>query len=180
MAPFTRGTRGARGRGSVSSRGRGGFFPRGRGASRGKRPTFHATRVEEPHVENSDRSHASDSETPGVIEENQEADSSENDGEESAATAKPYNVLLQSLNRKSNVGQPPRKKRKVTLDDGSAQQSNGSKNEESMKLSVQEDIDHVEEPEEGGNLPLDGMEDTESLDDVGNGMSDAILFETTD
>jgi hypothetical protein len=180
MAPFARGARVTRGRGGSSFRGRGGNFPRGRGAIRGKRPTFHSTRVEEPEAENSDHSQASDSEHPEAVEEVLGVDSSESDIEESAATTKPYNALLQSLSRESNVVQPPRKKRKVALDDGLAQQSNGNEQAKSVQLSVQEDIDHVEEAEQGDNLPLDDMDGAESLDDVENGTNSPMFVKATD
>lgn len=180
MAPFARGARVARGRGDSSFRGRGRNFPRGRGASRGKRPTFHSTRVEEPYAENSDHSQASDSKPPEAIEEVLDVDSGESDIEESTATTKPYNALLQSLSRDSNIVQPPRKKRKVALDDGLSQQSIGNRKAESVKLSVQEDIDHVEEGEEGDNLPLDDMDDAEGLDDVENGTNSPMFVEATD
>lgn len=180
MAPFARGARFARARGGSSFRGRGRNFPRGGGASRGKRPTFHSTRVEEPHGENSDLGQASDSEPPGAIEEVLHVDSSESDIEESTATTKPYNALLQSLSRESNVVQPPRKKRKVALDDDLAQQSNGNKTAESVKLSLQEDIDHVEEAEDADNLPLDDIDDAESLDDAENGTNSSVFVEAAD
>jgi len=181
MAPFAKGGRGARGRGGGSSRGRGGNFFRGRGASRGKRPTFHSTRVEEPHAENSDESQASDIEPPEIIEEYLEVESEASDLEELAAIIKPYNALLQSLSRESHSVQPPRKKRKVSLDDVSAQQRAGSKTENAASQSVDQDVDFVEEPEERGNLLPEDIDETESLDDIENGMCTASgSVETTD
>lgn len=169
MAQFARG---ARGRGGTSFRGRGGNSARGRAISRGKRSTFHSTRVEEPQQEDSDQSEASDVGTPEAVEGDSDTESSESDPEDSSTTTKPYNALLQALNSESAMVQPPRKKRKVALDDASAHQP--------IEPAIDEDIDHVEEPEEGGNLPADEIDDAESLDDVVNGMFAVTAVEPMD
>lgn len=86
--------------------------------------------------------------------------SSDDDGEEVAATTvKPYSVLLQSLNETSQRGQPSRKKQKKndlevveTIDTG------------------EKDLDLVLEPEEVGNFGIEELID-DGDDKIDEGMS---------
>lgn len=153
-----RGRGGSRGRG----RGRGGFAVRG-----GNKPTFESTRVEE-HVEHgshgSEKSEEDDQDEP--VHKTSE-DISSDDEDRTTSFAKPYNILLQSLNTNVQRGQPQRKKRKI---DGNANEYMASvvTDDSVTEPQAHGDLDEVEEPEEGSDLGSEGplvAEDVEDDDD---------------
>ena len=166
MAPLSRGRGGLRG---ATTRGRGGSRGRGRGrggfpARGGNRSAFQPTRIEE-HIKD-------DSDGPGETKEadQEEAvdevseDVSSDDEDHSKSAVKPYNALLQSLNANVQRGQLQRKKRRVDSDTNgnlATVVSNGSKTEH----VAPGDVDEVQEPEEGGNLGLEGIDAGEGVDD---------------
>ena len=155
----TRGRSGVRGRG----RGRGGFAARG-----GNKSTFNPTRVEEHVEDSSDRSEESEKteqeEAVDVISD--EVSSDEEDRIKSAV--KPYNALLQSLNANIQRGQPQRKKQKVNDGTGGNVTTTFSDGN-TVQDAVDGDVDEVEEPEEGGNLGVDGLDTAEDVDDDDGG-----------
>ena len=159
MAPF------ARGRGSV--RGTQRFQPRGRGRGRGRgnvrvdgksRSTFISTRVEGPLRNDSDgtnKSSEAESEPHGSVSEESLSESEDEIGV--SAGAKPYGLLLQSLNCNSQRGQPQRKKRKV------------EDNEDLKEDELEQDLDLVEEPEEVDLSEFAYAEDADDLEDAEDG-----------
>lgn len=169
MAPFTRGTKGrgaSSGRSGPLSRGRG----RGRGnanfrANRGQKSTFYSTRVEEPVQDASENDEVS-------IDEELDQDStksrSSEDEEESVAipAIKPYNALLQSLTANVPNKEPPRKKRRLSVN----RESGDPLAKSGVSVAVQElktdpDIDHVEEQEEGSTLPTEDLDEGDAADE---------------
>ena len=164
MAPLSRGTRN---RDASGLRGRSGA--RGRGTGRGsikrpnsrQKPTFLSTRVEELSGGSSDENENL------TIQEKQDAESdfddisSEEDAISSRISIKPYNALLQSLSTNASRGQPLRKKRRVSQEEGQdatptvPEPFDPSENRD-------EDLDLVEELEEAGDDTLGEVADLDS------------------
>ena len=170
MAPLSRGRGGSRGvgiRGRGGSRGRGrgrgGFAPRG-----GNKPTFQPTRVEEHVEDGSDGSGKSEEEDQEEPVDEASEDISSDDEDRTNSVVKPYNALLQSLNANVQRGQPQRKRQKVDTN-ASEDKATAVLDDGKAKHIAQGDMDNVEEPEEGGNLGMEGTDVAEDVDDDDEG-----------
>lgn len=154
MAPFTRG--GGSSRGFHNFQPRGGGRGRGRGRGNAKahgnnKSTFLSSRVEEPLHNNSGESNDSpkldddeDGSVTGGLSSTSEDDIVANN------TAKPYSILLESLNANNRPG-PQRKKRKVE-----------HKNHLNKEDDLDQDLYLAEEPEETDYHQLDDADDSKS------------------
>ncbi len=154
MAPFTRG--GGSSRGFHNFQPRGGGRGRGRGRGNAKahgnnKSTFLSSRVEEPLHNNSGESNDSpkldddeDGSVTGGLSSTSEDDIVANN------TAKPYSILLESLNANNQPG-PQRKKRKVE-----------HKNHLNKEDDLDQDLYLAEEPEETDYHQLDDADDSKS------------------
>ncbi|KAA6407854.1 MAG: U3 small nucleolar RNA-associated 25 [Lasallia pustulata] len=166
MAPLSRGRDGLRG---ATTRGRGGRRGRGRGrggfaARGGNKPAFQSTRIEEHIKDDSDGSRESEEADQEEAVDEAPEDVSSDDENHSKSAVKPYNALLQSLNANVQRGQPQRKKLRVDSNTNgklATVVSNGSRTEH----VAPGDLDEVQEPEEGGNFGLEGIDAAEGVDD---------------
>jgi len=164
MAPFTRG--GGSSRGFHDFQPRGGGRGRGRGRGNAKahgnnKSTFLSSRVEEPLHNDSGESNDSpkldddeDGSVTGGLSSTSEDDIVANN------TAKPYSILLESLNANNQPGQPQRKKRKVE-----------HKNHLNKEDDLDQDLYLAEEPEETDYHQLDDAENANELDDADDSKS---------
>ncbi len=153
MALFSS-TRGKSRGGDRRSRGgnRGGARGRGRGdygAKAENKNTFYPTRVEEePNIDPGDDEEDSNFRDGDIACEASES-SSDSDEDVEINAVQPYNALLQSLHANSERDEPARKKRKL----GKHEAPN---NKETVTIEV--DLDHVEEPEDAEDLGTDDIE----------------------
>ena len=192
MAPLSRGRAGFRARGGQRGHGRG----RGRaGLATGARKssTFYSTRVEQAadrYVLNfsanseyllnwtsgTEESSASEVGNEEVHEESDGDTSSDEDGT-NRATARPYNVLLQSLKAAPDLSPPVRKKRRVEwersisheIEEGSTSHINGNRDNK-------EATDAVDEPEEENSPKAESSDEEAEGEGVEDGTISALLY----
>lgn len=133
---------------------------RGRRARGGLKSSFSSSRVDDQTQDDAEQHSKETSKLDDESILGSDGVSSDDDGEEAAATAvKPYSVLLQSLNDISQRGQPSRKKQK--------------KNDFEVVENIdtgEKDLDLVLEPEEVGNFGTEELID-DGDDEIDEGMS---------
>jgi len=160
MAPFTHG--GGSSRGFHNFQPRGGGRGRGRGRGNAKahgnnHSTFLSSRLHNDSGESNDSPKLDDDEdgsVTGGLSSTSEDDIVANN------TAKPYSILLESLNANNQPGQPQRKKRKVE-----------HKNHLNKEDDLDQDLYLAEEPEEIDYHQLDDAENANELDDADDSKS---------
>jgi hypothetical protein len=169
MAPFRRGSRGRRG---SFPRGRGSRFPRGtrKGPGHDQKNTtaFRSTRVEEPRVIDPGEGRSLDGTSDPEAEEPSDLDSSASDEDSPATTVRPYNALLQALNKSQSNGQPSAKRRKSSHSADPTLLAVESSVFKDPQASVHLDIDQLEEPEEVNDLITEAPNDDSDESDNGD------------
>ena len=156
MAPFPRNSRGRSFRGRT-----------GNSSSRGDRTrrTFHSTRIEAPTEEASDQSIPSEDDQKESSDNLSEFSSSE-DEDKNVQNSNSYNALLQSLNTQARGSEPKRKKQKVSHESSPTQPAISQDAVLESGGGETQDLDHVDEPEEGGIAPYNDSDQEEDDGDV--------------